>query len=340
MINGHGNDLYNYPGKIQVDFSSNIWFEGIPAQLKAHLKNEIDIIDNYPEPDSVSLANKISEFHNTAQNNTIVTNGSVEAFYLIAQSLAYKSATVITPTFSEYADACKIHNIEVEFLANDSITKDYKFKTTLVWLCNPNNPDGKVTPINTIKPWLKANPNTYFIIDEAYAELCTDFESAISLLQLHKNLIITKSFTKLFAIPGLRLGYILASTSIIKSIKKHQLPWGVNSLAISAGNYIIDNYNSLAINKEALNTLSQNLQLSLAKFPQIKVTKSNCNFFLVETLVKNAGDLKDYLANEHGFLIRDASNFYGLNKGHFRIAVQSENNNSKLVKAIGKWINL
>ncbi len=337
MINGHENDLHNY-NNIIADFSSNVWFEGPAPELLNHLCIHIKSIANYPEPNAISFAQKTAEFYNLPNTYCIATNGSVEAFYLIAQALNKKTASIITPAFAEYTDACKQYNIETEYLDIKTIKSSQQFNTELVWLGNPNNPDGKVTPVNTIECWLKKHPYTTIIIDEAYAELCTEFKSSIGLIKLYKNLIITKSFTKAFAIPGLRLGTILTSDSHIQKLNSFQIPWTVNSMAISAGNYIIDNYNSLLLDKKTLSSYSKLLQNELNSIHHINVVESKCNYFLAETDYKTASELKDYLANQHGLLIRDASNFQGLSAGHFRIAIQSSQKNKLLIQAIKQWI--
>ncbi len=337
MINGHGNDLHNYPNII-ADFSSNVWFEGPKPELLNYLCNHIKRIANYPEPNAISFTQKAANFYKLPNSFCIATNGSAEAFYLIAQALNKNTATIIAPAFAEYADACEQHNISVEYILNSNINSKHQFNTQLVWFANPNNPDGKVISTTTIEAWLKMHPNTTFIIDEAYAELCTKFESSISLIQKYKNLIITKSFTKAFVIPGLRLGIILTSDSHIKKLHNYQIPWAVNSLAIAAGNYIINNYQSLLLDKKILTRYSKQLQKNLNSIPNINVLEADCNYFLAETKHKTAAELKEYLAKNHGLLIRDASNFKSLSSGHFRIAIQSEQNNNLLVQALKQWM--
>lgn len=339
MINGHGNDLHNYKGKIKADFSSNVWFEGPHPSLTQHLKENIMSIQNYPEPDASSCAKEIEQFYNLSQNSCIVTNGSVEGFYILAQALNKRSATIFAPSFAEYEDACQRFNYKYEIVSNQDINPNYKFTNDLVWLCNPNNPDGKITPLATIEKWLYDNPQCIFIIDEAYAELCVNFKSCLSLLSKHRNLIIVKSFTKAFAIPGLRLGMILTNPKLIMQIKPYQLPWSVNSMALEACTFIIKNHNSLLLDQHLLASLSKELQEQINSIPELEVTPSDCNYFIVRTKKNKTAELKSLLANEHGILIRDASNFRGLSKQHFRIAIQSLEKNNLLISALQQWSN-
>lgn len=336
MIQGHGNDLYKYKN-ITADFSSNVWHEGPSAELIKHIQNNVASIGNYPEPDAQSFANKAASFFKLDNGNCIATNGSVEGFYMIAQALKQQNSTIVTPAFAEYQDACSRYNYKVHFLNNNNLTHKQKFTSHLVWLGNPNNPDGKVFTISTIEHWLKNNTNTTFIIDEAYAELCTNFESAIPLIKKYNNLIVVKSFTKAFAIPGIRLGIILSSKSILHKIQNYQMPWAVNSLALHAGDFILQNYHSLLLNKKQIETHSKNLQQAISKIDGFKVSSSNCNYFLAQTTNGKASELKEYLAKVHGILIRDASNFQGLTPHHFRVAFQSELKNMQLINALKQW---
>lgn len=339
MINGHGNDLHNFKDEIKADFSSNVWFEGPHPSLLKHISEQTNKISNYPEPDAASCAKEVEQLYKLNQNSCIVTNGSVEGFYLLAQALNKRTATIFAPTFSEYEDACHRYNYKLEIVSNHDINPNTKFDSDLIWLCNPNNPDGRITSISIIEKWLYNNTQSLFIIDEAYAELCIGFESALPLINKHRNLIIVKSFTKAFSIPGLRLGVILANPKLIMQIKPFQLPWSVNSLAIEACSYIIKNYNTLLFNLNLLESISNDLQKQINSIPELEVTPSACNYFIVKTKKSKVSELKSILANEHGLLIRDASNFHGLSKQHFRIAIQSPDKNTLLISALKQWSN-
>jgi threonine-phosphate decarboxylase len=245
---------------------------------------------------------------------------------------------VFTPSFAEYEDACLMHLHDLRFLPVDQFTQPFNSAPGLVWLGNPNNPDGTVTPINLIKEKLLEYPKTTFVIDEAYSGLCSNFESITEHLNDFKNLIVTKSLTKMFAIPGLRLGYLLASELVVEKLHKYLIPWSVNALAIEAGKFIIDHEQELMPEVPAILKRSQELQAMLGQSELLDVVPSLCNYFLVKLKRGNAASLKEYLLNEHGFLIREASNFRGLDERYFRIAVQDENANFKLYKAIIYWL--
>ena len=340
MIHGHGNEIFNLPSAIKADFSSNIWYKGASEEICIVLTQHIANIGNYPEPDAYSLKNKIASYFNLKDDNVIVANGSTEAFYLIAHAFAGKKSIIICPSFAEYFDACQMHHHQIAQIKNTSGWQSLRFENQIVWFGNPNNPDGKTITLAEIASMLKNNPSSVFILDEAYIELCYAAETAIPLLAEYSNLIIVRSFTKAFSIPGLRLGFILSSKKITDKIKLFIMPWNVNSLAIAAGVHIMGHYDRLIPDKKIIRKESVELQKELGKIKKLKVYPSDCNFFMVESLSKPASELKEFLVKEFGILIRDASNFKELDSSFFRIAIQKPDMNKILVKGIKYWLQL
>ncbi len=339
MIHGHGNDLYKY-NNIIADFSSNIWYKGLSAGLSEYLKNNINRITHYPEPDAKELADKIAKLHNISEHNILVTNGATEAFYLLAHLFPNRESSIFYPAFAEYEDACKSFKHKLDFHnIKDFENVTFTHTPSLVWIGNPNNPDGTLFKQHQIKDLCERHSNSVFVIDEAYIELCAGAESSIKITDTCENLIIVRSFTKAFAIPGIRLGYIVAEKSIINNIKKIKMPWSVNEVAILAGLYITEHYNELLPNKESLLHESTILQNQLAEISGIKITPTKCNYILVKLEKGDASQLKQFLATRYKLLIRDASNFRGLNSSHFRIAVQTPQNNELLINGIEEWLN-
>ena len=340
MIQGHGSDIYKYNGKIIADFSSNVWYKGVPKELMSHLKFKLENIVHYPEPDAGKLACEISNHYYFNTGQVQVTNGATEAFYIIAHLLSEKKSYIVYPSFSEYEDACKVYKHSVEYIRIDEFDENLIIEeNSVLWLGNPNNPDGTITNKSTIENILKHNQTSFFIIDEAYNELCINSESVIDLLKFYPNLIITHSLTKSFAIPGIRLGYILASEKIIKGLSEITMPWSVNSLAIEAGIFLLSRYKEFLPNKNNLIKESRCFQKEIISINGLKIVKSDCNYFLIKLEKGKASDLKEYLVLKHGLLIRDASNFKGLTDSHFRVAIQGSDKNNLLIVCIKQWLN-
>jgi threonine-phosphate decarboxylase len=339
MINGHGNDLHRYGGLIKADFSSNIVPGGMSPKLMAHLCRCVAGCANYPEPDAGSLALHLAHHHGVAAGNVVVTNGSAEAFYLLAQLWVGESSTIVIPSFAEYEDAARVHRHACTFLKSSELDESTRFSTKIVWIGNPNNPDGKVFSPQVIRQLCQNNPDSLIIVDEAYAGLCLDFQSVVPMIEELSNLVVVRSLTKVFAIAGLRLGYVLASKAICNRLMAIKMPWSVNSLALAAGGFVLEHYQELLPDVASLLSRSRQLQRQLSQSTQLEVFPSPCNYFLVRLNMGIAGDLKQYLVDNHGILIRDASNFRGLDERYFRVAVQSDEENQKLMKGIKQWLS-
>ncbi|MCD4770549.1 MAG: aminotransferase class I/II-fold pyridoxal phosphate-dependent enzyme [Bacteroidales bacterium] len=132
MINGHGNDSYKFKQKIKADFSTNVYYKGIPEPLKAHLTKSVPTILNYPEPDAKTLQEKIAAFHNLDGNQVIVTNGSTEAFYMLAHFSRGKKSYVLFPSFAEYEDACKLNGRSLKYVSHRLFHHELKIDTDII----------------------------------------------------------------------------------------------------------------------------------------------------------------------------------------------------------------
>lgn len=335
MIQGHGDDIHSCQTEIKINFSSNVYAKQDMSELDAFLSSNIHLIHSYPEPDAFSLAEVIANKYHITTNNIAITNGATEGIYLIAQAFREKSSTIIIPTFSEYEDACAMNKHKLNYSTSlSAISKD----TDLVWLCNPNNPDGKAYDRDILSDFISHHPHILFIIDQSYVAFTEERFSLPSKTSIeHENLIILHSLTKCYAIPGLRLGYLTAHDSLIKKINTFRMPWSVNRLAIEAGKFLIEE-NKIHFNlKEYLNETSL-LVNGLKAIDGLTILPTSTHFFLCRLASKKAADLKSYLIEKHGILIRDASNFRGLDEHYFRIATQSTEENNALIKALKSWI--
>ena len=337
MIHGHGSDTYHYEQKIVADFSSNVWYKGPPGELKKHLQASLNTISRYPNPSGSDLGSKLADYFNIPESRILVTNGSVEAFYLLAMAFREKRAAIVLPAFAEYEDAARLHQHKIRFLNNTDTWFSQSFSEELVWFGNPNNPDGKTLNPHLLQQMLRNNPDTLFVVDEAYAELCADFESGLKLIDECKNLVIIRSFTKTFAIPGLRMGFIVAHEEIIQKMNGLRMPWSVNALALEAGKFIMDHYQQLLPDKKQLRKESRNLQSKIEQLKEFSVYPADCNYFLVRLKHGTGRQLKQYLVERHGLLIRDASNFRGLDEHSIRLALQKPQHNRALIDGLKRW---
>jgi threonine-phosphate decarboxylase len=337
MLHGHGNDLHHQRFEIKADFSSNVVPGGMPEALREYLADQLHLLRNYPEADAAGAALAIARHHAIHPAQVIATNGSTEAFYLVAQLLRGQSSLILTPSFAEYEDAARCHRHRLTFASHLQLESKCLGDYAAVWLANPNNPDGYTWTTGFLEDLCAQNPQTLIIVDESYANLCPASQS-LTKRQMPANLMVVRSLTKDFGLPGLRAGYLVAAPEVVQSINQLRIPWSVNALAQAAIGFIMTHYRKLLPDTAAILEESLRVQKILAALPQLQVTPSDCNYFLVKTKVADAADLKRYLLQNHGFLIRDAANFRSLTPQHFRLAVLQPDHNNQLISAIQSWI--
>ena len=265
-------------------------------------------ISSYPEPEPYTLEGCLAEKYHLPAASVCVTNGATEAIYLIAQTFRGTNTAILQPTFSEYADACRMHGHRVTSLyklptveANYLLPPDIR----MLWLCNPNNPTGTVIEKTYLKELITCNPQVCFVVDQSYefftVQPLFSPEEAVYL----PNVLLLHSMTKRYAVPGLRLGYITAGEGLLRRLRTHRMPWSVNQLAIEAGIYLLAHDVPNPLNISAYLQETARLRHALENLGGLEVWETETHFMLVRLRTGKASALKNYLANEHGILIRD-----------------------------------
>ena len=360
MLTGHGDDIYKYKD-IRINFSSNVYNHFCHDGLYAHLASRMDCIRNYPPPTPSDLEQEIATINGLSPDEVIVTNGATEAIYLIAQAFANATSQILQPTFTEYEDACRIYGHEIKpltptlspprgkgvvtfsrdidslsaILSNSLAPSGERagVRGFLTWLCSPNNPTGQVIPKMVLESVIVSHPDVIFVIDESYAPFTMEPLVGNSMSGAG-NVITLHSMTKEFAIPGLRIGYITGSAPLLSRIRKCRMPWAVNQLAIEAAHYLLAHKSDYLLDLDALMKERERMARELSAIDGITVYPSDTHILLCRIEGTTAAQLKDYLANNYGILIRDASNFQGLDEHFFRIAVQTKEEDDELIRAI------
>ncbi|MDE6794596.1 MAG: aminotransferase class I/II-fold pyridoxal phosphate-dependent enzyme [Muribaculaceae bacterium] len=341
MINGHGDDIFRYGDKVKVNFSTNICQDIDHTSLMRHLMLFPGLLSNYPEPEPLSVERLLAAEHGINEENILVTNGATEAIYLIARKMQGKRSTVIVPTFREYQDACAMYGHNINFLTEENfigigIIED---DNDAVWLCNPNNPTGRIYDRSLLLRLADSMPHTLFIIDQAYADYSVADLLTVDDVMLRRNIVLLYSLTKRFSVPGLRIGYAVAPLEVTLALRSMRMPWGINSFATEASHYLLAHKSDYKIDSYLLNQEVRRIGEALKVFG-ISSGPTDCNFLLCELPYGSSASLKEWLVNNRGLLIRDASNFESLGKCHFRIAAQSPERNDLLIRSIEEWIML
>jgi len=342
VVHGGKNTVQSTDSSI-IDFSSNISPIGTPASVKKILKKNIENIKNYPDFSSSAVISSLKKYTQLEKSNLLVGNGAIEIIYNFCFAFLSKKTKILIsiPTFQEYETAAKLNNCQISYFKTMNLSENLdQFiskipKNGCIFICNPNNPTGKLLEKNQLLQIIKKAKklSTIVFIDECFIEMVPESnESVISYVKKYDNLFVLRSLTKSFALPGIRIGYAAASKHMIEILQKIKIPWSVNSLAQDAANTALKNTSHLTksnlIIKKELNYLIN----KISKLDGFDCDKSSTNFILIK-MKKNSTNLQKKLL-EHKILIRDCKNFRGLNNHYIRIAVKSHKDNLKLVKVL------
>ncbi|MBT9146883.1 MAG: Threonine-phosphate decarboxylase [Syntrophomonadaceae bacterium] len=355
MINrAHGGNIRAYekdssPGGKIIDFSANINPLGMSSKVRKALIKNLDALIHYPEPESRHLRKSLASFHHIGYNNLLMGNGSIELIHLIPRALKAKNVLIVTPTFSEYEFAVKSNGARPVFVKTTeregfklNNPKVMKFipGVDLVFLCNPNNPTGSYLCPGEILALLElcTKHRTILVLDEAFMDFVESGDEITMVNEAAKNkfLLVLRSLTKFFALPGLRLGYLIGHRDLVGKISPFQYPWNVNSLAQIAGEEVIKDRSYIRKSKEYILRERRYLFANLKGVEGLKVYPPSSNFILCKLengKIRKAKNLSQKLT-KRGIIIRRGHNFRGLNDRFFRVAVRKRDENIKLISAL------
>jgi threonine-phosphate decarboxylase len=334
-----------------IDFSANINPLGYPSRVREALIREVDSVLNYPDVNSYELVSGLSGYHSISQDCILVGNGSTEFIYLIPIVFKPKKALIVIPAFSEYEHGLKIVDCEVSYFQTEP-ESDFSVDITalcsriregfdIVYLCNPSNPTGVLTPKDDIRDIIACagEVGAISVIDEVFIDFVEEASVKRDIFRFD-NLIVIRSLTKFFGIPGLRIGYIIAAEPCIAKIKQNKPPWSVNSLGEKAALEALLDKDYIKDTREYIKAEREFLRNGLDEIPGLKTHNSAANFILVfidSRVGLNAIELRDRLAQQ-GILIRDCSNFQCLGHSYFRIAVKRHEQNIALIEKLKEMI--
>lgn len=361
----HGGDIYSdgiLKGKELIDFSSNINPLGVPKSVIDNLSEGINMLKVYPDVQYRTLRDNLIEYLNNSysyfdnskkqlnleRKNLLLGNGASEILDLAINFL--KSITIVVPSFIEYEDNGKKHNLHIEYSKlKEDFTYDYENilnkvkKTEGLIIGNPNNPNGCIIDKKKIQPILEycEKNNKIIIIDEAFIEFTKSIENSfVDLVENYKSLIIVRAITKFYGLPGVRFGFgITSNEKVIEFFNKMQNPWNINCFAEIAVKYALKDKeyikNSLQWIEEERNYMIEALkEISIIK----KVYKTYGNYILCQLEKINCEELYKIL-KEKEIIIRKCDNYKGLDNKFIRVAIKNRQLNEKLINEL-KFISL
>ena len=336
----HGGDVYRYSNCI--DFSTNCNPLGTPKRVREAAQESLFHIHEYPQVGYQPLKEAIGAYEGVPSYQVICGNGAAELVFSVCRALSPKRALVTAPTFAEYEQAldsvgCQVRHFtlrpEHDFAVEEELLDCLTPELDLVFLCNPNNPTGILTGRSFLLKILERcrQMGIFLVVDECFLDFVKEPEAYTlkEWLLEYQNLFLLKAFTKRYAMAGLRLGYGLsANTALLEKITAENQPWNISTPAQAAG---------LAALKETA-YVEEGRQLIFREREYLKEELSACGMQVFPSqanyvFFRGPVDLFETCVSR-GILIRDCSNYPGLCRGYYRIAVKTHEDNVKLIRTL------
>ena len=355
MLHGHGGNRMELARQLGcspqeiIDLSSNINPLGPPPGLIQYLKDHVDAVSSFPEVDSKRINERFAEFYGIDSMRVLAGNGTTQIIYSIPQVLEVKKALIVGPTYSDYEDACHLQNVKTSFVYAEAFAdfqvdlnqiKMHLEHVDAVFICNPNNPTGSLIASDELESLCRSYPETVFIIDESYLPFVTGGD-ALSLRDLDfGNLIVLSSISKIFAIPGLRIGFMISAAHMIKRFKRFLQPWSVNSLAQLAVRHLMTNKDDtdafIEKSQHHIRVERRRFLSAAQDFSNVHLFASTTNFLMAQ-LPDDLGaeDVMNRLYRNK-VMIRNCGNFNGLSSQFIRVSLKTSEVNNLLIARLAE----
>jgi threonine-phosphate decarboxylase len=341
----HGGNIYDadgLPARDVLDFSANINPLGIPAAVRQAIRDAIPACVNYPDSQCRLLRKRLGETLGVPADWVFCGNGASEILFRLAHAIQAKHTLVLAPTFADYERAAAAAGSKVDyhvlrkedsFGVTPALLRSITKRTGLVVLCNPNNPTGLLTDRTLLTAVLDKCRGTgaICVVDECFLDFVPDAGrySVLGLTSRYENLVVLKAFTKTHALPGIRLGYcVTGNAKILDALYQAGPDWNVSTLAQAAGVAALGVPDYL---EEARQLLAAERRYLTGQLRQLNLTVYDGTAdYLFFYDPDDPGWAR--LLRQRGILIRDCSNYRGLGKGYYRIAVKKRRDNRRLIK--------
>lgn len=339
----HGGDIYR--NKVNIDFSVNVNPLGIPDSVKEALSKAVELCDRYPDIKAEELTESISGMTGVKGDSILLGNGASELFMAVVHALHPGRIVIPVPSFYGYERTAASTEAEIvyyemkeefDFCLDQGIKELLTEGTDLLFLANPNNPVGNMAENSLLEQIAEEcrRKQILIVLDECFLEFTGEEKRSFkNKLKEYPNVIVVRAFTKIFAIPGVRLGYLICENRELRERIRKQLPeWNLSVFAQAAGAAACKENGYISRTVQLVKKEREYLTKELQQMG-IKVYPSHADYLLLKTGLPLYGRLL-----EKEILIRDCSNFRGLEKGYYRIAIKNHSENEQLVTAITKII--
>ncbi len=353
MLTGHGGNIHHWASVLGclpqdiVDMSSNVNPLGPMDELMDFLRDRMDVIAALPQADASDVVRRFGMRYGIDSERILIGNGTTHFIHALPQVLDTKRALVFGPTYSDYADAflqygaAVIHRIsgpDNGFCHRLEELSEKERECDTVVICNPNNPTGGRIERSVIEAFCRRHPERFVVIDESYLPF-SDAEAHTTLMYGHlPNVMVLHSMSKIFRIPGLRIGFAMTSNEHIhRRFRDIQQPWSVNALAQEAARFLLDPDRQtdafVAETRRFLNREKRSMTDELERIPGLQVFPSETSFLLLRLPVGfHAAVLVEEAVKTQRILLRDCSNFIGLDDRYLRISLKTPDANRRITR--------
>ena len=314
-----------------IDFSENV--NHLPFPLNLDIEKLLPVITAYPHPDGEPFLSAVAAYHGIEKEAILLGNGAAEIFALLGNVLANKRVLVVHPTFSEYEATLAPHHVEFErVLVEDIATYQLPMKTlqekipyaSAIYLCTPNNPTGVLPPreeIQQIIDWAQRTA-TLVVLDEAFLDWIGEEHTFITDAPNYDHVLVVRSMTKMYKMPGLRLGYAVGNASLIRSLARFASHWHINGVASALGaemlklhNYREKSIREVAVSRETLRTFLEG--------QGCVVTNSQTNYMSFQLAEVEKSEAFYHFMLARGLVLRHSKNFRGMDGSWFRVGIKA-----------------
>ncbi len=350
QLRAHGGDIWGLgaggSGDL-LDFSANINPLGLSAKAQKAMIEAIPQLVHYPDPQCRQLRQRLSELLGLSLDQIMIGNGAVELIFLVVKELQPRRLLLPAPTFCEYALAAAAESVPVHHLLPSGRAPYYDLGALvaaiqpgdLIFLCNPNNPTGQLLPRSDLQYLVEqaAARSSTVVVDEAFIDFVDHGEthSVLPLLSHWSNLMVLRSLTKFYALPGIRIGYLLGPAERLARLQGLRDPWSVNHLAQVAALASMDDQAYAERTCQWLRDERSWFLDALEQIPGLHPYLPTANYLLVDCCESghSASVWAERLRRER-ILIRDCSTYLGLDSYWFRVAVRDRQSNRCLLEAL------
>ncbi len=302
---------------------------------------DLERIKTYPDPDYPQLKQVLAQWHQISPDYILPGNGSAELLTWAAWELSQLTSTyVLTPAFGDYLRALKTFGATINPCGLDLITGNWQIETISpksqgLIINNPHNPSGKLFSRENLLPYVENFG--LVVVDEAFMDFLppSQSQSLIEWVAKYPNLVVLRSLTKFYSLPGLRIGYAIANPERLQRWQQWRDPWPVNSLAIAATLAAVEDTPFQQQTWKWLTTSRQQLFTAIESLPQFQPLSSQANFLLIKTSIPGS-QLQQKLLQQDQILIRDCLSFPELGEDYFRVAILSPESNHRLITALSQ----